>query len=71
MPSCIPFAALDKQCFKNDFAIILTDTSFQDFDIHSTITDADALSILPQYMIAFIRPSIIVFTGRMLEWFVN
>jgi hypothetical protein len=47
MTSCIPSSALNKQHIKNDFGIILTGTSFQAFDLHSTIIDADALSILP------------------------
>jgi hypothetical protein len=47
MSSCVPSSALDKQHFKYDFGIMLTDTSFQAFDIHSTIIDADALFILP------------------------
>jgi hypothetical protein len=44
---CVPFSALDKQHFENDFAFLFTGTSFQTFDIHSTITDADALFALP------------------------
>jgi hypothetical protein len=47
MSSCIPSSSLDKQHFKNDSGIILTGTSFQALDIHSTITDTDALFILP------------------------
>jgi hypothetical protein len=45
MSSCIPSSALHKHHFKNDFAIILTGTSFQDL-ICTTIIDA-ALSMLP------------------------
>jgi hypothetical protein len=38
---------MDKQPFKHDFLIILSGTYFQASEIHSTITDADALFILP------------------------
>jgi hypothetical protein len=48
MPHCIPSSALDKQLFKNDFAIIQTGTSFQTFHIHSTITGTDVPFIFPQ-----------------------
>jgi hypothetical protein len=37
MSSCFPSSQLDKQRFKNYFGIILTGTSFEAFDIHSTI----------------------------------
>jgi hypothetical protein len=47
MSSCVPSSVLDKQHFKNDYGIILTGTSFQEFDIHSTIIDTDILFILP------------------------
>jgi hypothetical protein len=70
MSSCVPSSALDKQHFKNDLGILIG-TSFQAFDIHSTINDTDAVSVLPQYMIACIQPSIIVCTHKMLDWFVN
>jgi hypothetical protein len=43
----VPTSELDKKHFKTDFGIILTGTSFQAFDIHSAIIDADALLILP------------------------
>jgi hypothetical protein len=43
----IPSILLDKQHFKNCFGVILTGTSFQAFDIHATVIDADALFILP------------------------
>jgi hypothetical protein len=46
MSSWAPSSALGKQHFENDFGIILTGTSFQAFDIHSTIIDADSLFIL-------------------------
>jgi hypothetical protein len=39
---CVRQTALQKR-----FGIILTGTSFQAFDIHSTITDTDALFIFP------------------------
>jgi hypothetical protein len=55
MLSCVPSSALDKQHFKNDFGIILTATYFQDFDIHSTIIDADALFTLPLGVNIFIQ----------------
>jgi hypothetical protein len=38
---------LDKQHIETDFVIILAGTSFQAFDIHCIIIDADALFILP------------------------
>jgi hypothetical protein len=47
MSSCVPSSAVDKQHFKNYFGIILTGTSFQAFDIHSNVIDADACLILP------------------------
>jgi hypothetical protein len=65
---------LGKKNFKNDFGLILHGTSFQAFDIHSTITDIDALFILPLGVsigTVFIQSGIIVFTNKMLEWFVN
>jgi hypothetical protein len=65
----IPSSALDKQHCKNDFGIILTGTSFQAFDVHSTVIDYDALLILP--LDVFIQPGIIVFMDKMLEWFIN
>jgi hypothetical protein len=43
----IPPSALHKQHFKNIHAIILSGTSFQAFNIHSTVIDPDALSVLP------------------------
>jgi hypothetical protein len=61
MSSCVPSSALDKQHFKID----LTGTSFQAFDIHSTIIDADTLFILPLGVL--IQPGITVFTGKMFE----
>jgi hypothetical protein len=63
MSSCIPSSSLDKQYFKNDFGIILTGPSFQTFDIHSTIIDANAL-----FYFVFIQSGIIVFKDKMLEW---
>jgi hypothetical protein len=47
LPSCSQSSELDKQHFKNDFLIILSGTFFQASEIHSTITDADVLFILP------------------------
>jgi hypothetical protein len=63
MSRSIPSSALDKLHFKNDLGV-LTGTSFQAFNIHSTIIDADALFILP---LVFIQPGITVFTDKMLE----
>jgi hypothetical protein len=66
MSSSVPSSSLGKQHFKNDFGIILTGPSFQTFDIHSTIIDADTL-----FYSIFIQSDIIVFKDKMLEWFVN
>jgi hypothetical protein len=68
MSSCVPSSSLDKQHFKNDFEIqvILTGPSFQTFDIHSTVIDADA-----RFYFVFIQPGIMVFEDKILEWFVN
>jgi hypothetical protein len=41
--SCVPFSVLGKEQFTNPFGIILNGTSFQMFDIHSTVTDAECL----------------------------
>jgi hypothetical protein len=46
MSPSVPSSASDEQHFKNYFGIILTGTSFQAFDIHSTIIDNDDLFIL-------------------------
>jgi hypothetical protein len=51
--------------------MILAGTSFRASDIYTTI-DSDALfAAMCGYMIVFIEPGIIVFTDKMLEWFVN
>jgi hypothetical protein len=46
MSPCVPSSALDKQHLENDFVKIMTGTSFQGFDVHSTIIDTDVPFIL-------------------------
>jgi hypothetical protein len=59
LPSC----TLNKQHYKNNSGIVLIVISLQTLDIHSTITNAEALFYFAnrcQHMVDFIQPGISV-----------